>query len=206
LKALGQIQVNFGDFKRPAGNQQPAPNTPKTTAANSKPAPTQAASAASPLDGKPNNQPNNQSAIRNPQSAIVEEPPQDKLRYGNSRADTSESMVTIGYHTPALKADKEAATLQMMAAILGLGRGSRLWQGLREGQSSRDKAGVVFEIEANQMSLPGAGMFVARMRVDPGRIDRAEAEFFREIERFRRELVGEAELERARVMLEKDYL
>src|SRR5215475_5151041 len=197
LKALGQIQVNFGDFKPAASAQQPAPNTLKTTAANSKPAPSPAAS---PLAGS-------QSANQPPtQPTIIEEPPQDKLRYGNSRADTSESIVTIGYHTPALKADKEAATLQMMAAILGLGQGSRLWQGLREGQSSRDKSSVVFEIEANQLSLPGAGMFVARMRVDPGRIDRAEAEFFREIERFRRELIGEAELARARVMLEKEYL
>jgi zinc protease len=223
LKALGQIQVNFGNFKKASGNQQPAtaPDAPKTSTSNSKPAPPPAA----PTDDKSNNQAGNQtaaqpanqaagqSATRNPQpaiptpqSAIVEEPPQDKLRYGNSRADMSESVVTIGYHTPALKADKEAATLQLMAAVLGLGQGSRLWQGLREGQSSRDKAGVVFEIEANQMSLPGAGMFVARMRVDPARIDRAEAEFFREIERFRREQVGEAELARARVMLEKDYL
>jgi zinc protease len=208
VKALGLIQVNFGDFKQAAT----APNTPKTdeakagapktTAANSKPASTPAA----PANSAPDNQTPDQSAIRNPQSAIIEEPPQDRLRYGNSRVDTSDSIVTIGYHTPALKADKEAATLQMMAAILGLGKGSRLWQGLREGQSSRDKTGVVFEIEANQLSLPGAGLFAARMRIDPSRIDRAEAEFFREIERFRRELIGEAELERARVMLEKEYL
>ncbi|HKQ79814.1 MAG TPA: insulinase family protein [Blastocatellia bacterium] len=238
LKALGQVQLAFGNFKKAVSNQsqQPTPATgapkttaansksapaagaPKTTAANSKPAPT----SATPADNKSNNQPGDQPANQpasqasgqasslNPQSAIVEEPLQDKLRYGNSRSDLSESIVTIGYQTPALKADKEglkeAATLQMMAAVLGLGQGSRLWQGLREGQSSRDKAGVVFEIEANHLSLPGAGMFLARMRVDPGRIDRAEAEYFREIERFRRELIGEAELARARVMLEKDYL
>jgi zinc protease len=219
LKALGQIQVNFGDFKKATANQsqqsaqQPAstPGATKTTAANSKPTSTPAdgkstnQAANQPAD-KAANQPSGQSAVPMPQSAIIEEPPQDRLRYGNSRADMGESVMTIGYHTPALKADKEAATLQLIAAVLGLGQGSRLWQGLREGQSSRDKAGVVFEIEANQLSLPGAGMFVTRMRVDPSRIDRAEAEFFREIERFRRELVGEAELERARVMLEKDYL
>jgi zinc protease len=219
-RARGQIQVNFGDFKQAAPNQQPGQQAgqptatnatktgaTKTIAANSNPSPAPAAPANNQPGNQPNNQPPNQSAIlNNPQSAIIEEPPQDRLRYGNSRADTSESIVTIGYHTPALKADKEAATLQMMAAILGLGQGSRLWQGLREGQSSRDKTGVVFEIEANQMSLPGAGMFVTRMRVDPSRIDRAEAEFFREIERFRRELIGESELARARVMLEKEYI
>ena len=216
LKALGQIQVNFGDFKKAAVNQAPAPapGSPKSTADNTKPAPTPVAPTNSKSNNQagnqpaaqPANQPSGQSAPPTPQSAVVEEPPQDKLRYGNSRADLGESVVTIGYHTPAIKADKEAGTLQLMAAVLGLGQGSRLWQGLREGQSSRDKAGVVFEIEANQLSLPSAGMFVARMRIDPNRIDRAEAEFFREIERFRRELVGEAELARARVMLEKDYL
>lgn len=236
LKALGQVQLNFGNFKKAASSpiqqpaQQPAqspatgtsaPKTtasskpaPKTGAADSKPAPASAA----PADGKSNNQPGEQpggqapgqSQISNPKSAIVEEPPQDKLRYGNSRADTSESIIAIGYHTPALKADKEglkeAATLQVMAAALGLGQGARLWQGLREGQASRDKAGVVFDVRANQLSLPGEGMFVTQMRVDPGRIDRAEAEYFREIERFRRELLGESELSRARVMLEKSYL
>ncbi|MGH9765819.1 MAG: M16 family metallopeptidase [Blastocatellia bacterium] len=227
LQALGQVQLNFGDFKKAVANPRqqssPADGAPKTTAANSKPAPTPAA----PADGKstnqssnqppgnqpPGNQPANrasgQSAILNPQSSILEEPPQDKLRYGNSRADLSASIVTIGYRTPALKADKEglkeAATLQMMAAVLGLGQGSRLWQGLREGQVSRDKAGVVFDINARRLAAPGAGMFIAQMRVDPGRIDRAEAEYFREIERFRRELIGEAELARARVMLEKEY-
>src|SRR5262245_62166106 len=123
-KALGQIEVNFGDFKQAAGNhsagqpagqpgqpagQQPAPATtapaapkagaPKTTA-TSKPASTPAA----PANGKPGNQPNtpspDQSAIilnQGLQSAIIEEPSQERLRYGNSRADTSESIVTIGY-------------------------------------------------------------------------------------------------------------
>jgi len=218
LKALGQVQLSFGNFKKAGSNQHqqpaPGPGAPKTTAANSKSAPTPATSADNKSINQPGNQPGDQpsgqSANRNPQPAIVEEPPQDKLRYGNSRSDMSESIVTIGYHTPALKADKEglkeAATLQMMAAVLGLGQGSRLWQGLREGQASRDKAGVVFEIEANHLSLPGAGMFISRMRVEPGRIDRAEAEYFREMERFRLQFTSEAELARARVMLEKEYL
>ncbi len=218
LKALGQVQLNFGDFKKVPASQPPAANAPKTTAANSKPVSTPAVGAtnskpapapAVAADNKSANQTSDQSAIRNPQSAITEEPQQDKLRYGNSRADIGESIVTIGYRTPALKADKEslkeAASLQVMVAVFGLGQGSRLWQGLREGQASRDKAGVVFEVSANHMWLPGAGMLVAQMRVDPDRIDRAEAEYFREIERFRRELVGEAELARARVMLEKQF-
>src|SRR5215468_4017909 len=60
LKALGQVQLNFGNFKKATGNQQqrPAPgaSAPKTTAANSKPAPAPGA----PVDSKSNNQPADQ--------------------------------------------------------------------------------------------------------------------------------------------------
>src|SRR5262245_31111030 len=99
LKALGQIQVNFGDFKKATANQseQPAPasGAPKTTAANSKPTSTPADSksanqAANQPADKAANQPSGQSAIPTPQSSIIEEPPQEKLRYGNSRADMGE--------------------------------------------------------------------------------------------------------------------
>jgi zinc protease len=100
---------------------------------------------------------------------------------------------------------KEWATLQMLAAVLGEGKGSRLWQGLREGQASRDKAGVVFDVRVEFLVPPGSGMLVSRMRVDPGRIDRAEAEYIREIERFRREIISEGELLRARALFEKRY-
>src|SRR5215470_17108122 len=76
LTALGQIQVNFGDFKKATANQskqseqQPAPasGAPKTTAANSKPTSTPADSksanqAANQPADKAANQPSGQSAI-----------------------------------------------------------------------------------------------------------------------------------------------
>ncbi len=198
LKALGQVQLNFGNFKKTAPAAPPAPQPQ----APSKPD----ARANAPRPAAPVEQP---AAPTTAFSPNPEEPSQDKLRYGNSRADIGQSIVTVGYRTPAFKTDKdglkEMATLRMMAATLGLGAGSRLWQGLREGQASREKASVVFDINANYFALPGDGMFVAQMRVDSDRIDRAEAEYFREIERFRRELIGDGELARARAMLEKQY-
>src|SRR5262249_61728367 len=61
LKALGQVQLSFGNFKKAASNQHqqpaPGPGAPKTTAANSKSAPTPA----TPADNKSINQPGNQS-------------------------------------------------------------------------------------------------------------------------------------------------
>ena len=140
----------------------------------------------------------------------VEEPAQERLRYANLRVDLGQSLVTFGYRTPAVRTDREGlkewAALQVLSAALGIGSGSRMGQGLREGQASRDKQSVAFETGAGFLALPGTGMILARMRVDSARIDRAEAEYFREIERFRREIVSDGELQRARSLYEKRYL
>ncbi|MDX2033447.1 MAG: pitrilysin family protein [Blastocatellia bacterium] len=167
IKALGQLQLQFGNFAKPAG-----------------------ASPAGPAAG--------------------EEPAQERLRYANLRVDVGQSLVTFGYRTPAIRTDREGlkewAALQVLSATLGIGGGSRMGQGLREGQASRDKQSVAFETGAGFLALPGAGMIFTRMRVDSLRIDRAEAEYFREIERFRREIVSDGELQRARAFYEKRYL
>jgi zinc protease len=194
IQALGQVQLHFGTFKKSASPAKSASQAATRSTART-------ATSSEPATAAP--------ATQDPYSPNPEEPPQDKLRYTNERADLSQSYVTIGYRTPAFKADKdglkELATMEMMAAVLGLGNSSRLWQGLREGLSSRDKTSVAIETGAGFAVLPGAGMLVVQLRVDPDRIDRAEAEYFREIERFRRELIGDGELERARIMLEKNY-
>ena len=148
--------------------------------------------------------------------ASVVEPPQDKLRYSNSRGDISQSIVTIGYHMPppasTAEALRERAALEMLAAVLGLGDGSRLVQVLREGSrlpaDVREKgelAGLVSDVSAEYQSWPGAALLAVQLRVDPARIDRAEAEYLREIERFKREVIGDGELQRARYLLEKRF-
>ena len=141
-----------------------------------------------------------------------EEPPQEKLRYSNERGDIGQSIVTVGYHAPALtnkEGLKEQATMEMLAAVLGLGRGARLRQVLREGsrlpEDQRGKQTIVTDVSSEYLPLPGVGVLSVQLRVDPGSIDRAEAEHFREIERFRRELLSEGELQRARSLLEKRH-
>lgn len=185
LPALGQVQLQFGNYtKTVPPKSAPPPATAKKPVAPTAPVP----------EGTP---------------AVPVEAPPETLRYANSRAEIHQSLVAIGYQIPALSYDaaglKEAATLRMLAAVLGVGRGSRLHQGLREGLASRDKASVAIETSAEYLPLPGGGLFISRLTVDPERIDRAEAEYFREIERFRREIVSEGELQRARTMLEKRH-
>lgn len=232
LNGIGQVQLRFGELKSGGvGRESGASNPPQ--AVSNKPAttvkPPVVANAQKPANatqsGSSSTTPplssttlpaTDQSANgtkTGQQSAIspttMEESAQDKLRYGNARADISQSLVTIAYRTPAFKADKdglkEMATLEVLAAVIGLGDGSRLNQGLRDGLASRDKLSVASEVSARFQMLANNGMLIAQIGVEPERIDRAEAEYFREIERFRREIISEGELQRAKMLLEKHH-
>lgn len=236
LNAIGQAQLRFGEFKAEGvGNQsaavssQPGVVGSRESGGATKETGRRSATASSPVTTGNVQKPANvtqstpstsaapsstdQSAIVSPQSAIssstLEEVTQEKLRYGNARADIGQSLVTVAYRTPAFKADKdglkELATLEVMAAALGLGDGSRLQQGLRDGLASRDKLSVANEVRASFQNFGNIGMLIAQINVEPGRIDRAEAEYLREIERFRRETISEGELQRAKSLLEFEH-
>lgn len=206
LPGIGQVQLQFGNYKAAApspavGNQTAATQSGKSPAATAEQkTPTVTANAAAPAT---------EQAATGVQKSTLEEAAQDRLHYGNARADIGQSLITVGYRLPAIKADKEGlkelATIQVLAAALGLGDGSRLYQGLREGLASRDKASVASEVRTEYQALPGMSMLIAQLLVEPERIDRAEAEYFREIERFRREIISDGELQRAKSLLEKQH-
>lgn len=210
--AIGQVQLHFANFAKAKPAAQPTP-TPRAVARTNNARPVAPAAAKPTSTTEPEaSQPAPVEATApalNSSPINPDEPAQDRLRYANTRLDIDNSIVTVAYRVPALKADKdglkEMATLQTLAAVWGLGRGSRLWQGLREGQATRDKTSVVFAASADYLALPGVGLLIAQLRIDPERIDRAEAEFFREIERFRRETISEGELQRARALFEKEH-
>ncbi|HMY75126.1 MAG TPA: insulinase family protein, partial [Blastocatellia bacterium] len=202
LSALGQVQLQFGNFKSASAPQPAAANQPAVAA---KPTPVPAKPAASvPTASVPTTEPTAAPAVP---ATTLEEAAQDKLRYINARADIGQSLLTFGYRTPALKGDKESlkelATLQVLAAVWGLGDGSRMYQGLREGLASRDKQSVASRVGAEFQTVGNIGILLAQMTVVPDRIDRAEAEYVREVERFRREIISEGELQRAKSLLEK---
>jgi zinc protease len=145
--------------------------------------------------------PDSAPATPNSSPATLEEAEQKALRYANERGDLSQSIVTVGFHVAPLSgaeaALKEQAAIEVMSAALALGRAARLTQALRERQS------LATDVRSECVWLPGAGLVRFQMRIEPERIDKAEAELFREIERLRRELLGEAELQRVKTMLEK---
>ena len=128
---------------------------------------------------------------------------QPKLRYAAERADISQPIVTVGFHVPGSDS-KGSAAIEVLAALAGIGRGSSLSRALVDGQM------VTNRVESSYLSFAGTGLFVTQMwcardsREGPS-IDKAESALFKELDRLRRETPGEAELVRAKSVLEKRF-
>ncbi|MBI3654285.1 MAG: insulinase family protein [Acidobacteria bacterium] len=124
--------------------------------------------------------------------------PQTPLRYGNARGNASQSVISVGYRFGKLEA-KEQATIEVLAALLGQGRGSRLHRSLVDGQ------GFANRVEANYFALADDGLLAVQMLIAPQQIDRVESAFFKDVNRLRREIPAAAELTRAKMLLEKRF-
>jgi predicted Zn-dependent peptidase len=124
--------------------------------------------------------------------------PQTPLQYGNERGNTGQSIISVGYRFAALDA-KERATIEVLCALLGQGRASRLHRSLVEGQ------GLAQRIDAAYFALADASMLALQMQIAPNLIDRAESAFFREVNTLRRETPSEGEMTRAKMLLEKRF-
>lgn len=189
FEALVEIQRLYGGF-RAAQAKQPA-----TAGAQGKP--TQKAGATPAPEPTPAAQ--TITAIK-----PAREPEQTALRYGADRGDVSQSIVTVGYHVPGL-ASKDWPAVEVLAAMIGQGRGSQLRRSLLDGQ------GVVTRVESNYVALGELGLLTVQMRLvaDPqggAAIDKAESAFFKEIERVRREVPADTEMARAKSVVEKRYV
>lgn len=214
IPQIQQLYASFGATPKP--ESKPAEMKPaeaKPEAQKIQPKAPAAAGIAPPLSTQPEvkaNVPNPHSAIPTPQSPLPnfqapmpEEPAQTTLRYSSERGDIGQTVVTIGYQAPALTNSaeglKEQAATEVLAATLGVGRGARLHSALLE------KMGAISGVNVEYLPLPTVGMLSVQLRVTPGGLDHAEGEYFRQIERFRRELLSEGELQRAKSLLEKRF-
>lgn len=210
-QVIGRIQQLYGNFgalekkavEPSASSATPAGVAPQTSlSAKAQPQSAQPQTASTPPAPTDNVQNQTQSNQAEATSSVG-------LRYQNERGDISHAIITIGHHAPALTKTpeglKEQAAMELLSAVLGLGRGSRLMQGLRERKGAEKEAILATDISVSYIPLPETGLLTAQLRIDPDRIDRAEAEYFRELERIRRELLSEGELQHARSLLEKQY-
>jgi zinc protease len=174
--------ADSGAAKKPdtssAATNASKPQTPQTTAPNAKPATAEA-----------------QTATIDAQTVPA---PQTPLQYGNERGNTGQSIISVGYRFAAMDA-KERATIEVLCALLGQGRASRLHRSMVEGQ------GLAQRTDASYFALADASVLALQMQIAPNLIDRAESALFREVNTLRREIPSEGEMTRAKMWLEKRF-
>ncbi|HYV03613.1 MAG TPA: insulinase family protein, partial [Blastocatellia bacterium] len=133
-------------------------------------------------------------------ASLSPEAEQLKLRYAEERGDISQSIVSIGYRVPGTES-KDWAILEVLSALAGAGRASRLHSALVDGQTSASRVASTY--------LPAENAAMLIFQICPAgdasgaSIDKAESAFFREIDRLRREVPSEGDMIRAKAMLEK---
>ena len=121
------------------------------------------------------------------------EPERRDVRGRTLRADVTLSELAIGWQgVPAL--DRDAVALDLAAAILGAGRGSWLYQSLRE-------AGIATSVGAHHYSPTEIGVFSISAEFEPGRMQTALDATATAVHRLTTKGPPDADLERARALL-----
>lgn len=127
-----------------------------------------------------------------------EEPERVGLRFHEMAGDIVQTHLAWGWPTPGTL-DPDTPALDVLAVVLGQGRGSRLYRGVRE-------AGWVTAIGASNYTPTELGVFSIAAELRPEDARGAIRATWSEIEALRRTGPGAAEVERARNLLEARML
>jgi zinc protease len=124
------------------------------------------------------------------------EPPQTELRFDSFAGDIQQGYLTVGFHTPGVHSDEDAA-LGALASVLADGRSARLYRALV-------RTGLAQDVNANNNVSGDVGTFTIQARLDARRVADVEDRLFEEIERLKRWPVSPFELARAKNLVETD--
>jgi len=107
--------------------------------------------------------------------------------------------MAVGWHVCAA-ADPDIYPMEVLGAVLGLGRGSRLYMELRE------RMGLVYDVDTELLPMKDPGMLVTLVRLKEDDMTRVTAEILRQMNKLKDEKVSDAELARALNSLESSRL
>lgn len=124
--------------------------------------------------------------------------PQARFRYTQIRGSDRLARLLLGFHTvPASSTDYPA--LEVLCAMLGTGESAILNRRLKY------QKGLIFSAAANQAVFADTGYLRLRLELEPRDLDRCEVAVFTELEILRRQPLDEADLERARAQVEREF-
>lgn len=122
---------------------------------------------------------------------IPREPEQRAERRARKEGDWQVTRMEWVFHSTA-EADPDTAALDVLASVVGSGRSSRLTSELRETMR------LVHAVDAWNYTPADPGLFGIEAECDPEKEGEVEAALRAEVARWKEELFGEEELERAR--------
>jgi zinc protease len=124
------------------------------------------------------------------------EPAQMKLRFKAYTGPMDHGYLGAGFHVPGLL-DEDYPALQMLSELLSAGRSSRLYRRVREEKQ------LVTSVHADLLAEKWPGFFMVAASMPREKWEGACEAIFAEIERFKHELPGNDELEKARRQVER---
>ncbi len=127
------------------------------------------------------------------------EPTQTEFRSAMLKGVIENSYLAIGFHTPE-NLHEDTYALEILSFILGYGRSSRLNQNVKEAKQ------LVNNVTAYNYALPELGMFVIEATTTDDKIRDAEEAILLELRNIDKIGVTDAELEKARNLLEASYI
>ena len=125
------------------------------------------------------------------------EPEQTEPRARTIRHDGKDSFVAFAWPIPAID-HRDVYALSLAAIILGQGDGARLPAKLQREQS------LVADVYSFAYTPKGPGMLTAGFVAGPEKAQQAASALLKEVDRLRSDVVSEAELKRARVVVLSD--
>ncbi len=129
----------------------------------------------------------------------------DLVRYGSDQGDLPVALVTVLHEVPEAVCARDRSgegvlLLHLLATALAKGRASR--SALRV----RFEGGIAADVKAEPMSWEGGGALLVQWRVNPDDRERVLRTYWEEVEKLRRLRLSPGELQRARALLERQWL
>jgi zinc protease len=135
-----------------------------------------------------------------PEHKVFEEPEQKAPRFVQLKKNLKSSIVAVGYLTPGAGRD-EAYALDLLSAILGQGKSSRLFQKLTYKEQS-----TLYATSSNY-TPKDYGMFLVEAILKPGvKPEVVEKSILAEIDTLRTKEVSETELQKVKNQVMSDYI
>jgi zinc protease len=133
------------------------------------------------------------------ESPVPKEPPQLLQKVVRKVMPVDVARLAIGFHGPCFYSPC-LYSLDVLSVVLGEGIPSRLYQRLVK------KGRLVYSIESWFHTSKDPGLFVIYCTLDSKNFDKAKETIFEEIEKIKQQAVTGEELERAKTLIESEYL